>query len=66
MDGRRYTIRVGKLEADNYYVAFQASGGADKPREKMLSDHVLVVAKSKLEDTLKKRAELVEKKETKK
>ena len=32
------------------------------PREKLLSDHVLLVPKSKLEDTLKPRAELLEKK----
>lgn len=36
------------------------------PRDKMLSQHVLLVPKSRLEDTLKKRAELVEKKDTKK
>jgi len=66
LDGRRYTIRVGRLDGDNYYVAFKAAGGADKPREQMLSDHVLLIAKSKLADTLKKRAELVEKKETRK
>jgi hypothetical protein len=66
LDGRRYAIRVGKLAGDNYYVAFQSSAGTDKPREKMLSDYVLLVPKSKLEDTLKKRAELLEKKETKK
>jgi hypothetical protein len=32
------------------------------PREKLLSDHVLLVPKSKLEDTLKPRTELLEKK----
>jgi len=36
------------------------------PREKLLSDHVLLVPKSKLEDTLKPRAELLEKKNDKK
>jgi len=36
------------------------------PREKLLSDHVLLVPKSKLEDTLKPRAELLEKKTDKK
>ena len=36
------------------------------PREKLLSDHVLLVPKSKLEDTLKPRAELLEKKPEKK
>ena len=66
MDGRRYAIKVGRLEGDNYYVSFGSSGGSDKPREKILSAHVLLIAKSKLEDTLKPRAALVEKKETKK
>jgi hypothetical protein len=36
------------------------------PREKMLSEHVLLVPKSKLEDVLKKRADLLEQKEDKK
>ena len=33
-----------------------------QPREKLLSDYVLLIPKSKLEDTLKPRAELLEKK----
>ena len=33
------------------------------PREKLLSDYVLLIPKSKLEDTLKKRPELLEKKD---
>ena len=33
---------------------------------KLLSQHVLLIPKSKLEDTLKKRAELLEKKDQKK
>jgi len=37
-----------------------------QPREKLLSDYVLLIPKSKLEDTLKPRAELLEKKEEKK
>jgi len=36
------------------------------PREKLLSDYVLLIPKSKLEDTLKPRAELLEKKQAKK
>ena len=36
------------------------------PREKLLSDYVLLIPKSKLDDTLKPRAELLEKKEPKK
>jgi hypothetical protein len=34
-----------------------------RPREKLLSQYVLLVPKVKLEDTLKKRAELLEKKD---
>jgi hypothetical protein len=63
LEGRRYLIRVGKLQGDNYPIAFKASGGTEKPREKLLSDYVLLVPKSKLEDTLKPRSDLVEKKE---
>jgi len=37
-----------------------------QPRDKLLSDYVLLVPKSKLDDTLKPRAELLEKKEDKK
>ncbi|MEA3193000.1 MAG: hypothetical protein QOD26_1333 [Betaproteobacteria bacterium] len=36
------------------------------PKDKALAQHVLLVPKSRLEDTLKKRGELVEKKDTKK
>ena len=63
--GASYTINVGKLAGDNHYVTFTSSA-ADKPREKILAAHVLLVPKSKLEDTLKPRAELLEKKAAKK
>jgi len=78
LDGLAYSIKVGKLQGDNYPVSFSSSGtlrGNDKdaerlkkveerlPREKLLSDYVLLIPKSKLEDTLKKRAELLEKKD---
>ncbi|MGQ0544988.1 MAG: DUF4340 domain-containing protein [Betaproteobacteria bacterium] len=65
--GRAYAIKVGRLEGDNHYVSFQATGGEaggqGEPREKMLAQHVLLIPKAKLADTLKKRSELVEKKE---
>lgn len=79
LDGLAYTIRIGKAEGDDDYVAFSSSGtlaeqARDKddaerikklqarlPREKRLSDYVLLVPKSTLEDTLKPRAELLEK-----
>ncbi len=78
LDGLAYSIKVGKLVQDNYYVTFSSSGTPVKndkdaerlkkleerlPREKLLSEYVLLVPKNKLEDTLKKRADLLEKKE---
>ena len=70
LEGASYAIKVGKLQGDNYYVSFSASGlkpdAKDAERVKALSQHVLLVPKSKLEDTLKKRAELLEQKNDKK
>ena len=81
LDGLTYAIKVGKLQGNDYFVAFQSSGElvrgdgdkdrADRikkiedrlPREKLLSGRVLLVPKSKLEDTLKKREDLLEKKD---
>ena len=78
LDGLAYSIKVGKLQGDNYPVSFTSSGTPRKddkdaerlkkleerlPREKVLSDYVLYIPKSKLEDTLKKRAEMLEKKD---
>jgi len=78
-DGLAYTIRLGKLAGDNYYATVAVSGtakatGGDAaerqkkiderlPRERALAPHTLLIAKSKFEDILKKRAELLEKKE---
>ena len=76
LDGLAYEIKVGRLEGDSYFVRFSSSGtvqGDDKDerikklrerqaRDKILSDHVLLIPKSKLDDTLKPRAELLEKK----
>jgi len=59
--GVSYAIKIGRLEQDNYYVAFTSSD--DQPRDKLLSRYVLLIPKSKLEDTLKPRAELLEKKD---
>jgi uncharacterized protein DUF4340 len=78
LDGLAYSIKVGKLQGENYPVTFTSSGAPRKddkdaerlkkladrlPREKLLSAYVLFIPKSKLEDTLKKRAELLENKE---
>ena len=61
--GVSYVVLVGKLEGENYYVKLE-SGGVEK--DKGFAQRVLLVPKSRLEDTLKKRAELIEKKDTKK
>lgn len=96
LDGLRYTIRIGRLEGDNYYVSFGSSGSLAKtrkpepgetaadrtrrdqehaeriaaiekrlPYEKMLAGHILLVPRSKLEEVLKKRADLLEPKSAK-
>jgi hypothetical protein len=70
LDGLAYSIRVGKLVGDDHYVSFTSSGAtsAEDPkleerlgREKLLSGHVLLIPRAKLEDTLRKRSELLEK-----
>jgi hypothetical protein len=80
LDNLSYDIRVGKLQGDNFFVAFTSSGSVkpdakDKdaerlkkleerqPREKLLQNYVLLVPKNRLEDTLKKRPEFLDKKE---
>jgi hypothetical protein len=65
LGGAAYTIKVGRLAGENYYVTF-TSTAADKPNEKVLAPHVLLIPKSKLDDTLKKRPELLEKPANKK
>lgn len=71
-DGLTYTLRIGKLADDKYPVQVQIEGTlekSDKPdakkperleRERALKDFVLLMQKSKLADTLKKRSELLE------
>ena len=70
LEGMSYNIKVGKLVGENHYVTFTSSGthkAEDKAaREKLLAQHVLLIPKSKLEDTLKPRAELLEKPPAKK
>jgi hypothetical protein len=79
LDGLAYSLKVGRLQGDNYPVSFSSTGNVTSsdakdaerikklqdrlPREKVLSQHVLLVPKSKLEDTLKKREDLLEKKQ---
>jgi hypothetical protein len=77
-DGLGYTVKLGKLQGDNYYATLAVAGtgkasGPDAaerqkkmderlPRERALAPYTLLIAKSKFEDILKKRAELLEKK----
>ena len=81
-DGLSYTLTLGRLEGDNYYATLAIAGeprpeGKDAeerlkkinerlPREKALGGHALLIPKSKLEDIVKKRADLLAKKEEKK
>lgn len=78
LDGLTYTLRIGKLSGEHYPVAVTVEGepkaeGKDAeerqkklaerlPKEKSLARHVLLVPKGKIEDALKPRAELLEKK----
>jgi len=64
LDGRAYAIKVGRLQGDNYFVSFSSAKPKDK--EAQLSKQVLLISKSKLEDTLRKRAELLEPKAARK
>jgi len=57
--GVTYSLRVGKQAGDNYYVAMETSSA--EPRERLLARHVLLVPQAKLEDTLKRRDELLAK-----
>jgi hypothetical protein len=82
LDGLRYALKLGKLSGENYYASIAVSGepkpeGKDAgerlkklnerlPREKALADYVVLIPKSRLDDILKKRADLLAKKEEKK
>ena len=82
LDGLSYTLKVGRLSGDNYHASVAIAGtpkpeGKDAeerlkkiserlPREKALASYVILIPKSKLDDILKKRADLLVKKEEKK
>lgn len=77
-DRLTYTIKLGKPRGNDYYATVWVAGepkvtgpDAEKrskqiaermPRERALAGQVLLIARSKFEDVLKKRAELLEKK----
>ena len=68
LSGLTYHFTVGKLEGEDYYLRFTRQGEPDKKdaprlaREKALEPYTLLVAKTKLDDTLIKRADLLERK----
>jgi hypothetical protein len=66
-DGLSYEFTVGRLEGQDYYLRFTRQGdsgnkkdAARLAREQALEPYTLLVAKTKLDDTLKKRSELLE------
>ncbi len=77
-DGLTYTVKLGKSAGDDFYATVAIAGEAKAsgpdaaertktlaarlPRERALAAHTLLVARSKFDDILKKRAELLEKK----
>jgi len=62
LDGQTYVLRIGKAEGDNVYADLAVTGGA----KHVLAGYIVLIPKSKLDDILKKRAELLAKKEEKK
>jgi hypothetical protein len=81
-DGLSYTLKLGNLTGENYYATITIAGEAKPegkdaeerlkkindrlPREKALAAFTLLLPKSKLDDVVKKRAELLASKEEKK
>jgi uncharacterized protein DUF4340 len=82
LDGLTYVLKVGKPEGENHYASIAVSGEAKPEgkdagerlkkmterlaREKALAGYTVLIPKAKLEDILRKRADLLAKKETKK
>jgi hypothetical protein len=82
LDGLTYTLKVGKTSGDSHYATIAVAGepkpdGKDAaerlkkinerlPGEKALAAYTLLIPKSKLEDVLKKRGDLLAQKEEKK
>jgi hypothetical protein len=77
-DGLTYTLKLGKAREDNLHAMLWITGEAKAtgpdaaerakqlaerlPQERSLAGHVLLIARSKFEDVLKKRAEMLERK----
>jgi hypothetical protein len=80
-DGLTYTLKLGALKGDNYYATVAVAGEAKPqgkdaderakkiaerlPRERSLTAYTLLIPKSRLEDALKPREELLAKKDGK-
>ena len=78
-DGLTYTVKLGKPAGESFHATVAIAGEAKAsgpdaaerqkkieerlPAEKALAAHTLLIAKSKFDDILKKRAELLEKKD---
>lgn len=62
LDGLTYVLKIGKPEGDNLYASVSVTGG---PKH-ALDGYIVLIPKSKLDDILKKRADLLAKKEEKK
>ena len=60
--GLDYRLTLGKQEGNAYYVRLSVRGARVPERDQELARHTLLIAKSKFEDVLKKRSELLEKK----
>lgn len=80
-DGLTYTLKVGAAKGENFYATAEVAGEAKPqgkdaeerakklaerlPRERALAGHTLLVAKSRIEDALKPRGELLAKEDPK-
>lgn len=59
--GLDYRFTLGKLQGDDYYVRLSVAGAQVPESDQQLAHHTLLIDKSKFEDVLKKRPELLEK-----
>jgi hypothetical protein len=62
LDGLDYRFTLGRLQGKDYYVRMSVAGAKVSERDQQLARHTLLIDKSKFDDVLKKRAELLEKK----
>jgi hypothetical protein len=65
LDGRGYVLKIGKTENGNAYASL-ASTGEVSPAAKALEGRIVLVPRGKLDDILKRRADLLEAKPEKK